>query len=102
MWNAASPSRDDYGVQPGRVVECAPESASGGRAPPIAVHQQTTDNSATGPYASPMRFFLAASLLCVLLVPFARAAEAAPCVFCEIIAGKRQQEGIVYRDDQVV
>ena len=24
------------------------------------------------------------------------------CVFCDIVAGKRQQEGVVYRDDQVV
>jgi histidine triad (HIT) family protein len=25
-----------------------------------------------------------------------------PCVFCEIIAGTRQQEGIVYQDDKVI
>lgn len=32
-----------------------------------------------------------------------RAADAAPapCVFCEIVAGAHQQEGIVYRDGQV-
>jgi histidine triad (HIT) family protein len=31
-----------------------------------------------------------------------RAAEAsAPCVFCEIVAGTRQTEGIVYRDERV-
>ena len=48
-----------------------------------------------------MRFrFFAAWLLGVLSL---RAAEAPkPCVFCEIIAGTRQQEGIVYRDDRVV
>lgn len=48
-----------------------------------------------------MRFrFFAALLLGVL---FLRAAEAPkPCVFCEIIAGTRQQEGIVYRDDKVI
>ena len=28
--------------------------------------------------------------------------EPKPCVFCEIIAGSRQQEGIVYRNDKVV
>lgn len=39
-------------------------------------------------------------LLCVLSL---RAAEAPkPCVFCEIVAGTRQQEGIVHRDDKVV
>ncbi|HEY0865548.1 MAG TPA: HIT family protein [Lacunisphaera sp.] len=48
----------------------------------------------------------------VRLLPFAalllgvlplRATEAPkPCVFCEIIAGTRQQEGIVYRDEMVV
>lgn len=31
-----------------------------------------------------------------------RAAETKPCVFCEIVAGTRQQEGVVYRDDKVV
>lgn len=30
------------------------------------------------------------------------AADSSPCVFCEIIAGSRQQEGIVYRDDRVM
>lgn len=44
-----------------------------------------------------------------LAVPTSRGADrvsappqATPCVFCEIVAGKRQQEGLVYRDDQVV
>ena len=32
----------------------------------------------------------------------AAADEPKPCVFCEIIAGTRQQEGIVYRNDKVV
>ncbi len=32
----------------------------------------------------------------------ALAEEPAACVFCEIIVGSRQQEGIVYRDDQVI
>lgn len=49
----------------------------------------------------PMRFRLfAASLLCVLSLQAAEAPK--PCVFCEIVAGTRQQEGIVYRDDRVV
>ena len=30
------------------------------------------------------------------------AANSSPCVFCEIIAGRLQQEGVVYRDDQVL
>jgi histidine triad (HIT) family protein len=42
----------------------------------------------------------ASLLLCVLPL---RAAEASkPCVFCEIIAGTRQQESVVYRDDRVI
>ena len=41
-------------------------------------------------------------LLCLLLFAPARAAEPKSCVFCEIIAGARQPEGIVYRDDKVV
>ncbi len=40
-------------------------------------------------------------LLSLLLTGSVFAAETAPCVFCEIIAGARQQEGIVYRDDKV-
>jgi histidine triad (HIT) family protein len=37
-----------------------------------------------------------------LVLPSVRAAEApAPCVFCEIVAGTRQPEGIVYRDEVV-
>ncbi len=32
----------------------------------------------------------------------AGAAETPPCVFCEIIAGTRPQEAVVYRDDRVV
>lgn len=48
-----------------------------------------------------MKFRLfAALLLGVLSLPAAEAPK--PCVFCEIIAGTRQQEGIVYRDDRVV
>jgi len=48
-----------------------------------------------------MRFGPFAALLLGVL-PL-RAAEASkPCVFCEIIAGTRQQEGIVYRDDRVI
>jgi histidine triad (HIT) family protein len=48
-----------------------------------------------------MKFrFFAALLLGVLSL---RAADTPkPCVFCEIIAGTRQQEGIVYRDDTVI
>jgi histidine triad (HIT) family protein len=48
-----------------------------------------------------MRFLLLALLLGVLPL---RGADAAPkpCPFCEIIAGTRQQEGIVYRDDKVI
>jgi len=46
-----------------------------------------------------------ACLPILLLAPFsllhAADAASAACVFCEIIAGTRQQEGIVYRDDQV-
>jgi histidine triad (HIT) family protein len=42
-------------------------------------------------------------LLCFLALLGAAAAEVPKlCVFCEIIAGTRQQEGIVYRDDRVV
>jgi diadenosine tetraphosphate (Ap4A) HIT family hydrolase len=41
-------------------------------------------------------------LLFLVLVGVATAQEAKPCVFCEIIAGTRQQEGIVYRDEQVI
>ncbi len=42
-------------------------------------------------------------LLCFLALLGVAAAQAPkPCVFCEIIAGTRQQEGIVYRDDRVV
>jgi histidine triad (HIT) family protein len=42
-------------------------------------------------------------LLLLLGVLSLRAAQPAqPCVFCEIIAGTRQQEGIVYRDDKVI
>lgn len=49
----------------------------------------------------PMRFRLfAASLLCVLSLQAVETPK--PCVFCEIVAGTRQQEGIVYRDDRVV
>jgi len=44
-----------------------------------------------------MRIYLFLALLGV-----AAAAETKPCPFCEIIAGTRQQEGIVYRDDKVV
>ena len=40
------------------------------------------------------------ALLGVLSLPAAEAPK--PCVFCEIIAGSRQQEGIVHRDDQVI
>lgn len=48
-----------------------------------------------------MRTFVLLSILISFLT--ARADDAPkPCVFCDIIAGKRQQEGIVYRDDQVV
>jgi len=43
-----------------------------------------------------MRFLL----FLALLAP-AVAAEVTPCPFCEIVAGRRQQEGVVYRDDQV-
>jgi diadenosine tetraphosphate (Ap4A) HIT family hydrolase len=42
---------------------------------------------------------VAAWLLGVL--PLHGADAAKPCVFCEIIAGQRQPEGIVYRDDEV-
>lgn len=53
-----------------------------------------------------MRFLAVLSLGALPLIlpaaePAAPAAPA-PCVFCEIIAGKRQQEGIVYRDERVV
>jgi histidine triad (HIT) family protein len=41
-------------------------------------------------------------LLFLALVGAAVAQDAKPCVFCEIIAGTRQQEGIVYRDEKVV
>ena len=39
-------------------------------------------------------------LLCVLSLSGAETPR--PCVFCEIVAGTRQQEGIVYRDDKVI
>ena len=41
-------------------------------------------------------------LLFLLLLVSLSAGEIKPCVFCEIIAGTRQQEGIVYRDDKVI
>lgn len=42
-------------------------------------------------------------LLLLLSVLFLSGAETpGPCVFCEIVAGTRQQEGIVYRDDRVI
>lgn len=42
-------------------------------------------------------------LLLLLSVLYLSAAETSgPCVFCEIVAGTRQQEGIVYRDDRVI
>lgn len=44
-----------------------------------------------------MRIFLFLALLGA-----AAAQEPKPCPFCEIIAGTRQQEGIVCRDDKVV
>jgi diadenosine tetraphosphate (Ap4A) HIT family hydrolase len=39
-----------------------------------------------------------------LLLSFSalQAQPAQPCVFCEIIAGQRQQEGVVYRDERVM
>jgi histidine triad (HIT) family protein len=48
-----------------------------------------------------MKVLLFASLLLgVLPLPAAEAPK--PCVFCEIIAGTRQQESVVYRDDRVI
>lgn len=44
-----------------------------------------------------MRIFLF-----LVLVATAAAQAPEPCVFCEIIAGTRQQEGLVHRDDQVI
>lgn len=44
-----------------------------------------------------MRIFLFLALL-----GGAAAQEPKPCPFCEIIAGTRQQEGVVYRGDKVV
>lgn len=46
---------------------------------------------------SGMRIFL---FLVLAVTMVAQASK--PCVFCEIIAGTRQQEGIVYRDDTVI
>lgn len=40
--------------------------------------------------------------LFLLSVLAARAAEARSCVFCDIVAGKRQAEGVVHRDAHVV
>src|SRR5690242_5085396 len=48
-----------------------------------------------------MRIPFAALLLGVLPVVL-NAADPKPCVFCEIVAGTRQAEGVVYRDDLVV
>lgn len=45
-----------------------------------------------------MRFLL----VFVILLSLTTAAEPKPCVFCEIIAGSRQPESIVYRDDEVM
>jgi len=39
-------------------------------------------------------------ILFLALLAGAMAEDAKPCVFCEIIAGTRQQEGVVYRDDR--
>lgn len=44
-----------------------------------------------------MRILLFLALLGVVVAEAPK-----PCVFCEIIAGTRQQESIVYRDDKVV
>ncbi len=51
----------------------------------------------TGGQDSGMRIILFLTLFGVAL-----AEEPTACVFCEIVAGTRQQEGIVYRDDQVM
>ncbi len=53
----------------------------------------------------PFPFVRVPALLVLLAVAFtprlaAGAAEAKPCPFCEIIAGTRQPEGVVYRDDK--
>jgi histidine triad (HIT) family protein len=47
------------------------------------------------------RLLLFAALLLGVL-PLRAAETSKPCVFCEIIAGTRQQEAIVYRDAQVI
>ena len=39
-------------------------------------------------------------LLTLLGAAAAIADQPKPCVFCEIVAGTRQQESIVYRDDK--
>lgn len=44
-----------------------------------------------------MKALLAALLLGVL--PLAARAATTPCVFCDIVAGQRQQESVVYRDE---
>ncbi len=41
-------------------------------------------------------------LLFLALLVSAVAEDTKPCPFCEIIAGTRQPEGVVYRDDQVI
>lgn len=46
-----------------------------------------------------MKLFL---LLLLSILTAAAAGETKPCVFCEIVAGKLQQESVVYRDEKVV
>jgi diadenosine tetraphosphate (Ap4A) HIT family hydrolase len=41
-------------------------------------------------------------LLFLALVGATVAQTPTPCVFCEIVAGQRQQEGVVYRDERVM
>src|SRR5690349_6629517 len=41
-------------------------------------------------------------LLFLVLAATTAAQTPAPCVFCEIVAGTRQQAGVVYRNDRVV
>jgi diadenosine tetraphosphate (Ap4A) HIT family hydrolase len=49
-----------------------------------------------------MRFLTILLLGTLFLSATEPASPATPCVFCEIIAGKRQQEGVVYRDERVL
>jgi diadenosine tetraphosphate (Ap4A) HIT family hydrolase len=54
------------------------------------------------PQVSGLRFQVSRWAALLLLFSGLQAQPAQRCVFCEIVAGTRQPEGVVYRDDRVV